>query len=251
MSRQLPNPGTYNARRTAAIVVREEESGSLMAYIPYALVGSDVAFSGNHSQCLGAKDGTIQTKSIATLRKIFPSWDGLDPFGLEEIPLPENDEAEFELGDCFHDEYTPKETDENPNPEAITTFKVQWLNPLGGGLPSKVPMTPEERKKALTKWGGKFKAVSGGAPAKPAAKTSTPSAPPARGKVPTPPSRKTTTARKSSQEEVWTAYAKANKDGDQDALAKAYYDAQDEVQPGANGELTPEQWGQVAEKLGV
>jgi hypothetical protein len=54
-----------------------------------------------------------------------------------------------------------------------------------------------------------------------------------------------------TQEEVWDALVAANPDGDQSELGKTYYGAQDELFPGKNGELDPQQWGQVADKLGL
>lgn len=254
MSRNLPQPGDYQARRYDAIVVREEESGSLMAYIPCLLIGSEPAdFKFTHALCLGSKDGVVQQRNIETLKTIFPDWDGLDPFGLEEIPLPEGEEPEFDLGDCFHDDsYTPEGSG-----APVIQFKAQWLNPLGGGRPKKEPMTEAEKKQARTKWAGKFKAISGKpapknspAPhntAKPAVKSSAPArnAPPARG------GKAASEARTSTQEEVWEGLkSKFPKEKD-DKLAEKFYAAQDEVSPDANGELTAEQWGEVATNLGI
>lgn len=265
MSRQLPNPGTYQARRSGPIVVREEESGALMAYIPYALCNADVAYSGTHSLCLGAKDGTVMKKSVETLMKIFPaeregfSWDGLNPFDLEEIPLPEGTDPEFELADCYHDDtYIPEGKD-----EPVIQFKAEWLNPLGGGFPSKEPMSPEERKASLARWGGKFKAVNGkaapaGAKKEPAAPSrpspSRPAAAPSRPAVGGPPSRRgaaPAAARTATAEGVWMDFKKANKGESDEDLTVKFYAAQDEVAPNANGELTPTQWGKVADNLGV
>ena len=120
----------------------------------------------------------------------------------------------------------------------------------------KEPLGEADRKKVLTKWGGKFKAVSGKpAPvaAKPAAAPAAAPAKPAPAKgAPTPPSRKPAAkARTSSQEESWAAFKKANADADDNELAEKYYAAQDEVAPNANGELTPEQWGEVMTKLEI
>ena len=151
MSKILPAPGTYTARRTGAIVVRGEESGSLMAYIPYGLCDSEVRFNGTVSVCIGSKDGTPQKNNISNLKKAF-GWDGLNPFDLETIPLAEGDAAEFELADCVHEDYQPKATDENPDPGVVTQFKPTWFNALGGSAPSKEPMTADERKTVLARW---------------------------------------------------------------------------------------------------
>jgi hypothetical protein len=263
--KQLPEPGTYQARRSNAITVREEESGALMVYIPYQLVG-DVQFSGTHAHCIGKKDGTLLNRAYATLRQIFPAWDGQNPFGLEELPLLEEDVAEFELGNCFHETYE-RQNDQNETVSGVS-FKAQWLNPLGGGAPSKEPMDEAGRKKVITKWASKFKALSGtgpkpaqapaaaskqpATPSKPAAPAKT--APPAKAAAGGPPRSPKTAggqARTATLEEVWEALVKANPEESEDDLGTKFYAAQDEVAPDAGGELTPVQWGKVAEALGV
>src|ERR1035437_9200263 len=123
MAKILPNPGTYNAKHNGPIVVIEEESGSLMAYIPYRLLSEGVSFSDTHSVCLVSRDGNPQKNNFMTLKKCFPDWDATNPFGLQDIEVVEGDEIEFELADCFHDTYTPRATDENPEPSPVQTFK--------------------------------------------------------------------------------------------------------------------------------
>ena len=159
MARIIPSPGTYNAKRNDAIIVREEESGAVMAYVAYAIVGANVSFSDTHAVCLVSRDGTPQKNNILTLKKCFPAWDGTNPFELETIELAEGEEPEFELADCFHDTFTPRPTEENPEPTPIQTFKAQWLNAVGGGRPKKEPMTAADQKRVITKYGSKFKAL--------------------------------------------------------------------------------------------
>ena len=258
MARQLPEPGTYQARRSAAIVVREEESGALMAYIPYALCG-EIQFSGNHALCLGAKDGTVQRKNFETMKKVFPAWSGENPFELEDIEIPEGGEPEFELADCFHEDYEDKETGETKQ-----SFKAQWFNPLGGGLPSKEPMDEAGKKKTLTKWGGKFKALAKAAPATKTATSKKVEEPeeevedekPAKSGPPkksAPPGRKSNSAaaRTSTLDEVWQGLKKQSPKKSDDELGIPFWEAAEEVAPGSNGELTPTQWGEVADKLEV
>lgn len=253
MSKQLPPPGTYQARLNGRIVVFDEESGALMAYIPYCLVGSEIPYSNTHAYCLGSKDGNPQKRNIAVLKKIFPDWDETNPRGLQEIEPNTDGVAQFELQDMFHDEYT-KEGETEPS----YSLKATWLNPLGGGGPSmKEPMDDAMWKKTLAKWGGKFKAVAGGksASAAPAAKAAAPTAPakPAAASG-GPPSRRASTgamARTSSQPEVWAALCKANPGKSDDDLAAPYWEAQDKLFPGRNGDLKPAEWGAVADELGL
>jgi len=259
----LPSPGTYLARRNGNMVIEQSASGALLLWIPVVLCSSDHAWTGKHMICIGAKDGTLQRKAVENLKKVFPSWDGMNPFELEEIPLQEAAEgeapaAEFELADCYHDDsYTPPDAT-----EPVIQFKAQWLNPIGGTQNMPEPTSAEDRKAILAKWGSKFKASSNTsarpaaapvASAKPAIKTPTPVAakaavggPPGRGKPAT-----TAASRSSSQEEVWDALTKANPDSDETELGNRYYAAQDEVKPDANGDLTPQEWGLVATALDV
>lgn len=252
MSKQLLAPGNYPARTNAKMVVYEtEKTGSLCVAVPLNVVDAEgvAIWAGKTTITLGKADGTLMTKSIENLKKCFPEWDGVNPFGLEEIE-PGVNELSI-VGE--HEDYTPEATDENPDPQSVTSFKVKWLNPPGGsGASMKEPLDEASRKKVLTKWGGKFKAI-GTAPkaAVPAAK---PAAAPTKPAAKAPPSRKPAAKaadRTSSQEEVWTLLKKANEDESDDTLAAKFYEAQDEVAPGANGGLTDEQWGAVADKLGV
>jgi hypothetical protein len=280
MSRQLPNPGTYPARRTGPMVVQESKDHALMLYIPYALISSEISFQSKHSECIGAKDGSLQSKKIATLRKIFPEWDGVNLAALQTIPLPAALEdgsfpAEFELADCFHDDSFVPPGEKEP----VIQFKAQWLNPLGGSSNMPEPLDEKGLKELQTRWGSKLKAASGAtAPTgKPsaakdaknttaAAKSPGPSAstPKASGGAPSrpasggPPGRNATTAqaRTSTQDEVWNALVKANggDDADQNELGNKFYEAQDRLVPDAAGgkrELTITEWGAVADDLGV
>jgi len=113
------------------------------------------------------------------------------------------------------------------------------------------------RREILTKFAGKFKVGGSAAPKsnpKPVKEKPAATEPPSRSAAPTPPSRKSGpggTARTSTQQEVWTAHKKVNNGKPENELAEAYYAAQDEIAPNMNGELTPAQWGEVANKLGV
>lgn len=257
----LPNPGTYRARQNGVVIVRQEESGSLMAYIPYLLLNcQEVAnYYSVHGLTLGAKDGTPQSKNISTLKSVFPMWD-MDT--LEDIPMPEEgaEVPQFDLADCFHDDsYTP-EGAEAP----LVQFKAKWFNPVGGGR--KASMTAEERKAALAKWKAKFKAL-GATSAKPAAAATTtkaavaqPAKPAAKAAASGPPGRKSTAAvaRTSTQEEVWQALSDQNDASDdklsEEDLGQKYYDALDAVVPDSSQDpsvLTPTNWGAIANNLGL
>jgi hypothetical protein len=270
--RNLPPPGDYTARRTAPMVVQEAESGALLLWIAYVLCSGEIAHTGKHMICLGTKEGELQLKAIESLKKAWPDWDSSDLYALQDIPFKEGEEAEapeFELADCYHDNsYTPRDAT-----EPVVQFKARWFNALGGTQNMPAPADESEKKKIQAKWGTKFKAAAGGkAAVKPAAKpaASKPAAqaelapaaaaPKAAPKVAGPPSRKPAmpapkaAARVSSQQEVWEAYytAQGGTEETAEALGDQLYAAAEEIAPGIEvGEITPEQWGAVAVKLGV
>ncbi len=266
MSRTLPPEGTYTARRNGAIVIEESAEGAILAQIPYALCHPDYNHVGKHMLTLVKKNGEEMGRNFDTLAKIWPEFDKANPFSVEALPFPEDPNApEFELAECFHDDsYTPAGAQ-----APIIQFKAQWLNALGGTQNMPTPMADADRKRIMAKFGAKFKAhaaSTGGKPAaKPAAQSAAPKAAAAapapagttKPKSAGPPGRRSGspgvggTPRTSSDAEVWKALIDGNAGVSEDELGTRFYAAQDELFPGANGNLDPAQWGQVAEKLGL
>lgn len=262
MSKLIPAAGTYPARVNGQAVVYETEKGAVCVALPISLVGSDPAWSGKHTMTIVKQDGTIQSRSVETLKAVFPEWDGIDPFWLED-----NDLTNYDLevvGE--HENYTrPGETEER------VTFKIQWLNTPGGGGGAKMPqrMEAKDRKALLTKFGSKFKALSGGtakpttAAPKATAPTTTPAAQPAKvapakSAASGPPGRKAGSPavgglpRSSSQEEVWTALTSRDPDKSPDDHATNFYNAIDDVKGGSDGsDISPSEWGAIATALGL
>lgn len=252
---------SYPARRSGAIVVGESKQGALMVYIPFTLTGG-IAFSGNQSVCIGTKDGTLQERAIEGLRDIF-GWNTENPFDLQRIEIPEGDAPEFILADYHNEPYTP-----NGKSEQVDSFKFRWLNKLGSGL---TPATDEDESAALAKWGKKFSS----APSTPkstklekaskaveeetkkhgsalAANKAEKAAP--KRALPT----KTPAAvRKESAESVMTLLAKKHEadENDADAMQKLgdefFFPAQDKLFGQNVSAETPEQWGEVANSLGL
>ena len=160
----LPNPGTYRARANGPAVVYQTDAGALCLALPVKLSGEDWEWTGKHTMTLVKQDGTVQSKTVDTLKKVF-AWDGADPFWLEDQDLSA---TEFDIVGV-HDTYTPPDGGEQK-----TVFKIQWLNPPGeSGF--KMPESAD-RKSVLAKYGSKFRALSGGA------KVATPAAKPAAAK---------------------------------------------------------------------
>lgn len=266
--KSIPNPGTYPAGTAGQMVVYETENGALCVAIPVKITGgTEVAWQGKHTETLVKSDGTLRTKAISSMKKIF-GWDGIDPFTLEDM---DTSEVGFEIvGE--HSAYTPPgETEE------ITTFKIQWVNPVGGS--TNMPEQVADRKAILAKYGSKFKALSGStgktAAAKPIAHKAKPAPEPepeaeevglelpkakpapAKPAMKGPPGHKATAAvaRTSIQEEVWDGLIKARPDDSEDDNIKAYYKACDSVVEGSSSDPslldTPAKWGAVADALGI
>lgn len=248
MPRTLPNPGSYTARRTGPIVVRETDRHALCAYIPLTLCNSEVNWAGKAVVTLGKQDGTLQVNAIANFGKIWPSWDRTDFFALEEIPIPDGDGPEFEVTDCVIEQFDPGDgTGERD------VFKIGWVNPLGGSVAMPEPVAAADRKNLIAKWSSKFKANAGGTKVKPA--ESKPATAPAASGPPkrTPPTR-SKEPRMSNGDEVWELLTKANPKENQDKLMDKYYETVNGIHPGGEDNIkavSPEEWGEIADKLGV
>lgn len=231
---------SYPAKRSGAIVVGESKQGALMAYIPFVLTGG-IAFTGNHSVCIGSKDGTLQERNIESLRKIF-GWQTENPFDLQRIPIAEGDAPEFVLADYHNEPYTP-----NGKTEQVDSFKFRWLNELGSGI---APATDEQEQAALAKWGKKFSFTPKAETAKPVEK---PVEKPAEKK--TAPKREVPAkkaARTAVAEEVYEALLKKHAPkGDEEIINEFWWPTLDAILGNGKTEGTPEQWGQIADKLGV
>ncbi len=255
------------------MVIDPKESGAVMLWIPYILCTAGVEYQGKHSECLVAKDGTVQQKKVANLRKIFPTWTGENPFDLENIEPSEGVEPQFELADCFHDRsYTPPDWNAEENGEYVQ-FKAQWLNALGGTLNMPEPLAEGERKALLARLGAKFKALSGSSGKNPAAasakKTAEPqaelsaaSAAPKKSAAKGPPRGNATSAtpRTMTIEECWTKVVAAHPECEtdeqqQETLAPLWIAAIKKVDPNADNpdgdKFSLAQWGAVATELGV
>lgn len=257
MSRTLPAEGTYLARRNSKIVIEETKDGAIMAAIPYSLCGG-AAFSDIHRVCIFTtekKDNAAMAKNIDSLKKVF-GWDGLNYFDLELIEIPEGNEPEFELADCKHEDYMPPGAS-----EAIQQFRPSWFNPLGGR--NLTPLDDSARKRLIAKHASKLRALSGAGGAAKKAEPKQDELPQEENRNEegdeNPPPRRSNrpaaaTARSSTQQEVWNALEKKHKPKDKAAkekLAQSTMWAKVDELFGEKDPLSPQDWGQVAEALGV
>lgn len=244
---ELTIGASYPARLSGPISVKMEESHALMVYIPYSLVGT--AFSEIHALCIGTKDGVYRELVDKNLRKIFPEWTDASPFELQKVQPNESGEAQFTMADWAADSPWV-----NKKGETVQNYSFKWINELNSGIRQS---TDAERAAAESMWGAKW-----GKPAAPTPHdTSKPKVVEAEAVKPATPKRgRPATAAKirtSSAEEVMELLVKkyhpnGASDDEQQALGdKYYFPAQDELFGVNVAAETPEQWGAVADKLGL
>jgi len=143
---QIEN-GVYAARPTA-VSVTESKAGNLMTVIKFQIKeGPELTFY----SVLAKTDGTINTRNVDDLKK-WSGWDGCDPYWLMEADLTQTDvELVVENGPSLTD---PSKTWPN----------IKWVNPPGQSGGAAMPKAAD-RGAVAAKWGAKFRALAGGAPA--------------------------------------------------------------------------------------
>jgi hypothetical protein len=241
----------YQARLTGQIIISPEESGSVMVYIPYALVNTDFSYSGIHSVCIIQKDGTPSSSAVENLAKVFKLHDVDELMALQEIEPSKEIVPEFELADWGEDTY-----------KDVTTIKPRWINSLGGGF-RKNPLDAKGQKQLVAKFGSKLKAILAQVDHSGTAETEGEDKPaeekqeklPAHGKGP-PPMKKT--VRKSDQDTVWNAYEEAHPvpKGKKPAqwveeLGETFWKEVTKIVGSEDPDAyTAEDWGKVADEMG-
>ena len=194
---EIPSDGKYLCKLNDPMVIYEASTGSLCAAIPCVMQSppAHVGFTFKHTMVLVKADGTVQTKTMDTLKEVF-GWSGEDPFWF----MDESQEG-CSLRDISFEIVGGPETGDKGG----QYFKSQWLNPVGGGL--KKPEAAN-RQSVLAKYGTKFKALA--SVSAPAGKSSAPTAPP----VPkAPPVRKAAPSgppQGATMDEAWAALNAAN-----------------------------------------
>lgn len=239
---ELKEGASSPAKRNGVISVKD--TGALMVYVPYKLVG-EYEHEGVQSICIGKKDGTLQEAALATLRKVF-GWNTANPYDLQRIPMTDSEEAEFQLAEWHNEQW------ENKEGKMVDSWKFRWFNELGKGV---IPATDEEERASLEKWGSKFEMALGSKPVATEKKTETEKAKAPVRKASAP--AKKSEPRKSSPEEVMELLVKkyhpdgASEDEQQALGDKYYFPAQDELFGVNVAAETPEDWGKVADHLGL
>lgn len=227
----LPEAGTFEAKTTSAVVY-ETTGGALMVALDMA-VDEQTAIMAH--QCLVSKAGDVMAKTIANLRDVY-GWPGDDPFWLQDTDLSQIPvQIVVEMRQDASGELRPE---------------VAWINKPGGGR-----WHPEaaDRNAVLAKYGNKFRALAGGKPVQrlqqqSKAATAATSAPPANATPPAQDAPPRKPAAPANIQEAWNAFCQAAGEAWTDeGLGKAWFAAIQEITGKANqGELSPEDWGQVA-----
>jgi hypothetical protein len=253
----LLNDGKYKAKLSgpteqskSGIIIYETTKGALCAAVPCTVDegGADDGKELKNTLTIVKQDGTVNTKNIDTLKAIFGIGGTIESiFGLMDNEFPE---ARFEIvveGQQGENEDGTPTVDKEGNP--VLFSRIKWLNALGAGI--KMP-EPADRKSVLAKYGSKFRALAGGAPAKaPAAsKPGAPGKPPtATSKKSPPPSAKTLPP--STMDECWEIHCSNTESMTDQERTDIWFSTIRGLlgETIDTGVMTPDQWGKVKDKL--
>jgi hypothetical protein len=206
----------YDGRPTGVASVYENQNGNLILCMEIEVEGEHLRW---YAALATAKDG-VNTKTIERLKQMF-EWDGIDPFWFVDHGADYTERAVVA---------TIEIRPGTANPEKMFA-NIKFLDPPGGMGGGEVPESGD-RNALLAKYGGKFRAVAGGVPAKPAPKAP-PKAPPSKAPPTAPPSGKT-----SDQITVWQRFCELG------GTDKDWFGVLAEAVPGVDqGDFTPAQWG--------
>ena len=227
--------GTYAARPTGQVHVGDHNNGCLICNMQFAF--ADTGAKITHTFWLTCLDGSINTKSIKTLKELF-GWDGVDAFWLEDhgAELAEKDVELVVENETFIGKGDGQEH---------TSLKIKWVNPPGGGVGGNA-IENSDRKALMAKYGAKLRAVSGGTPAaKKAAPAKAPTATAPAQKAP-PAAKKAGFATPSDVIVCWKAISDAMADKPKEDLETQWFAILKDVCGDKDqGEYTPQEWGKV------
>ena len=203
---------------------------------------------------LEKKDGSLNTVTIDALKAAL-TWDGRDPFWLQEAELSEHP-VQVKLG---FEEYGGK-----------TRIKVQYLNPFGSTASGGVSKADDATRRSIrNRLGSKLRAMSGPtqAPAQPAKPAGPPKLPPAKPKAqpaaaptapaaptpeaPSPPAAAPRDPQAATLEEAWAEFCKhcPSPKWDQSAVEAEWFRILAELFPGKQpDELSPAEWAAMRDE---
>lgn len=215
---QLQDGQRYAGRPTGAASVYENEKGSLVVCMEISVEGENLRYFA----AIATEANGINQRTVDSLKKMF-GWDGLDPFWFVDHGA---DYAEREVEATI---------EMKPSRDGSRFFpNIKYLDPPGESSGGAAMPEAGNRASLLAKYGSKFRAIAGGAPA---AKT-----PPAAPKAP--PTIRQIMAPPSDQAACWARFCELG--GTEDGWFKAIAAAV----PGVDqGDLTPAQWGLVLKHI--
>ena len=222
----VTQPGTHKAKTTAASVY-ETKDGALMVAMAF---DADDGSSIIERFCLASKAGDIQQITHRNLREAY-GWDGADPFWLTDTDLSTVD-VEIVV------ENEPDQRTGEMRP------RVRWVNKPGFG---KMPESGD-RRAILAKYGSRLRALAGGTPVKPVAKTAPPpAATKSQAPPPSPATKPANTVKPGTMEEAWGEFCRAAGDlTSEQQSAEWWYNLIDKVTGGKTAETcTAEDWGAI------
>lgn len=178
---------------------------------------------------LEKRDGSVNTKTVDSLRKTFPRWDGSD-LTYWDLLTGEHLMCQVTLG---FETYNNKER-----------IKVQWVDPYdsahGGDIPK---ASAEERRSIMNRLGAKLRANSGGTSVPPRTAAPASKAPAAPAQTKAPPAAPAPTA---TMDEAWEMFELKNKDMAPDDKPGAWF-AYIKEHTGKTDpvNVTPQEWGKI------
>ena len=226
--------GTYRAVVKDISVYLRGENERLTGAFRLECEGKELV----HREWLELNDGTISDKTIKRLRECFPKWDG----SIETL----------EQGFCVQGvevEVTVENEQDKQDPEKWWT-RTKFMDPPGGGSGSAALPDKESRATLVSKYGARFRALAGGAPAARSAPGGAAKAnPTGAGQAPSrPPAARAPKAPEaaSTLEECWDAICKKHPDELREQVSERWFQMLAQTIPGKDqADFGAEDWGAV------
>jgi hypothetical protein len=221
----MPNAGVYTAT-IGNRSIYESEGGALICCLE-CLIDEFTAITAYVT--LALKDGSLSESGLKTCKEAL-KWPGggLDSLIEHVETLPREHEVSIV---CEPEEYKGK-----------PVMRVKWVNPADGAAGGVKPWG--DRKAMIAKYGNKFRAMSGGVPAKAATpKPAVPAAPPAPAKPAAPPAP---AGPPSDMMTVWNRLCEVYPDGEK--ATEAWHKLQEKAGK-PQEQITPEEWGGFLVKI--
>ena len=220
----LIQEGTYEGLTVAASIY-EAPSGAVMCSMVVDVGGTHL----KGGICLVQKDGTLSERGFKDVQLIF-GWSDWDWAKWSQEPEAFAGAAVQAIVETIQG-------------ERGAFSSIKYVNPPGGGQ----RLEKADAKGLAAKYGAKTRALFGGSPAGPAAKTLPPVAPKAP-PPPTPPPAAVVAP--STMEECWDQFCQVNRSKTELELYDLWPRFINEVTGKTQMEVTPQGWGKVRDAIG-